>query len=341
MAKAPAFQFYVKDWLSDPLLRQATPLSRGIWIDVLCYMWMMPDQSGRLETTLNKLARLTCSGNLDEARHFINDLWDLGFGDLECDEDLTFPLTEENNNTDITLINRRMYNDYLNRKGGRERQAKYREKGGGDPAHWTAILIKILKRDESMCAYCGRKADTVDHVIPKTKGGNESDENLVACCKRCNMKKGNRTLKDAGMSFWKGYLKLKHQNNTDNNTKITPSSPSTTTTTTPKQIHPEWLNLPLWKEFKKYRTKIKAPLTDHAEKLCIADLKKRIDEGYDQIEIVNQTIMSGKWKSFFAVKGKTGTSIKSTYNFPECGSCGAKASSIKKGTKCNYCGELA
>ena len=104
--------------------------------------------------------------------------------------------------------------------------------------------------------------------------------------------------------------------------------------------HPSWLNLPLWKEFKKYRTKIKAPLTDHAEKLCIADLKKVIDSGHDQGRIINQTIMSGKWKSFFAVKGKIGTSTQSTYNFPECGSCGAKASSIKKGKKCPFCDEI-
>ena len=105
--------------------------------------------------------------------------------------------------------------------------------------------------------------------------------------------------------------------------------------------YPEWLNIPLWKEFKKYRTKIKAPLTDHAEKLCLADLKKVIEMGENQTEVVNQTIMSGKWKSFFSVRNKAGTSIKSTYNFPECGSCGARASSVKKGKECPFCGEIA
>ena len=66
-----------------------------------------------------------------------------------------------------------------------------------------------------------------------------------------------------------------------------------------------------------------------------------IDAGYNQTEIVNQTIMSGKWKSFHPVRGKTGASTQSTYNFPECGSCGAKASSIKKGQECPFCRETA
>jgi len=68
--------------------------------------------------------------------------------------------------------------------------------------------------------------------------------------------------------------------------------------------HPDWLNLDLWKEFKKYRTQIKSPLTDHAEKLCISDLRKVMDKGHIQDDIINQTIMSGKWKSFYPVKQK-------------------------------------
>jgi hypothetical protein len=71
-------------------------------------------------------------------------------------------------------------------------------------------------------------------------------------------------------------------------------------------IFPEWIDKDLWKEFKKYRTKIKSPLTEHAEKLCLADLVKLVDDGEDQIEVINQTIKSGKWKSFYAVKRNFG-----------------------------------
>ncbi len=59
----------------------------------------------------------------------------------------------------------------------------------------------ILKRDGYKCAYCGRSdlPLTIDHVIPRSKGGGETWENLVAACYRCNNKKGNRTPKEAGM----------------------------------------------------------------------------------------------------------------------------------------------
>ena len=61
----------------------------------------------------------------------------------------------------------------------------------------------ILKRDGHKCAYCGR-ADlplTIDHIIPRSKGGDDSWENLVAACLPCNNKKGDRTLDDAGMNL--------------------------------------------------------------------------------------------------------------------------------------------
>lgn len=61
----------------------------------------------------------------------------------------------------------------------------------------------ILKRDGHKCAYCGR-GDlplTIDHVIPKSKGGDESWENLVAACLPCNNKKGDRTPEEANMKI--------------------------------------------------------------------------------------------------------------------------------------------
>jgi 5-methylcytosine-specific restriction endonuclease McrA len=52
----------------------------------------------------------------------------------------------------------------------------------------------VLRRDDYRCAYCGRSADTVDHVQPRSRGGSDSWENLVACCLKCNGAKGSRTL---------------------------------------------------------------------------------------------------------------------------------------------------
>lgn len=61
----------------------------------------------------------------------------------------------------------------------------------------------ILRRDSFRCAYCGR-GDlplTVDHVIPKAKGGADTWENLVCACTVCNNKKGDMTPEDAGLTL--------------------------------------------------------------------------------------------------------------------------------------------
>jgi 5-methylcytosine-specific restriction endonuclease McrA len=61
----------------------------------------------------------------------------------------------------------------------------------------------ILRRDNHKCAYCGRGdlAFTMDHVIPKAKGGKDSWENLVTACLPCNNKKGSKTLEEANMQL--------------------------------------------------------------------------------------------------------------------------------------------
>jgi 5-methylcytosine-specific restriction endonuclease McrA len=58
----------------------------------------------------------------------------------------------------------------------------------------------ILARDNYTCQYCGHVGHdlTVDHVIPKRLGGPTSWDNLVCCCKRCNTKKGDKTVAQAG-----------------------------------------------------------------------------------------------------------------------------------------------
>ena len=56
----------------------------------------------------------------------------------------------------------------------------------------------VLRRDEHRCAYCGRSAATIDHVLPRSRGGRDTWENLVACCLRCNNVKGDRTPQEMG-----------------------------------------------------------------------------------------------------------------------------------------------
>ena len=58
----------------------------------------------------------------------------------------------------------------------------------------------VFARDSWTCQYCGSRSNlTVDHVIPRSKGGNSSWENIVASCAPCNRRKGDRLPRQAGM----------------------------------------------------------------------------------------------------------------------------------------------
>jgi 5-methylcytosine-specific restriction endonuclease McrA len=59
----------------------------------------------------------------------------------------------------------------------------------------------ILRRDGYTCQYCNRRGErlTVDHVVPRSRGGATSWTNVVAACLRCNLKKGSRFVDEAGM----------------------------------------------------------------------------------------------------------------------------------------------
>ncbi|MDR5699725.1 HNH endonuclease [Agromyces aerolatus] len=56
----------------------------------------------------------------------------------------------------------------------------------------------VLRRDEHRCAYCAASAATIDHVLPRSRGGRDTWENLVACCLRCNNVKGDHTPAEMG-----------------------------------------------------------------------------------------------------------------------------------------------
>src|SRR3989454_6858961 len=71
--------------------------------------------------------------------------------------------------------------------------------------HQTRALSRknILLRDRNTCQYCGVSLPaselTLDHVVPRSRGGASSWENLVACCHGCNRRKGNQFSAEANM----------------------------------------------------------------------------------------------------------------------------------------------
>ena len=63
----------------------------------------------------------------------------------------------------------------------------------------------VLIRDRFSCAYCGRGSGkmTVDHIVPRSRGGASCFENCVACCRSCNARKGSHSPSEVGMHLKK------------------------------------------------------------------------------------------------------------------------------------------
>ena len=67
--------------------------------------------------------------------------------------------------------------------------------------------LSVYTRDDYTCQYCGnsyvgdRRRLTIDHVVPRSRGGDTSWENVVTACQDCNRKKGGKTPREAGMQL--------------------------------------------------------------------------------------------------------------------------------------------
>jgi 5-methylcytosine-specific restriction endonuclease McrA len=59
----------------------------------------------------------------------------------------------------------------------------------------------VLARDGHRCVYCTTRADTIDHVVPRSRGGMNEWTNVVAACARCNHRKGDRLLTEIGWAL--------------------------------------------------------------------------------------------------------------------------------------------
>lgn len=72
----------------------------------------------------------------------------------------------------------------------------------------------IFARDKNSCQYCGKRCPmselSLDHVVPKSVGGEAVWNNIVCACTKCNIKKGGRTPKQAGMTLIKKPVQPKH-----------------------------------------------------------------------------------------------------------------------------------
>ncbi len=85
----------------------------------------------------------------------------------------------------------------------------------------------LMHRDRFRCGYCGNKAETIDHVVPRSRGGGHSWENCVACCAPCNHRKADKLLTELG-----GTLRT---------ALVPPSGPHWRLLSSTTELHPTWL----------------------------------------------------------------------------------------------------
>ena len=152
MAKAPAMQFYVRDWLTDVQLRQASPDVRGVWIDCLCLMWLSPEK-GRLTLQKCNVNVTLCNGDVTLCNKFVTQLKALGFGDYEEGPDGT-----------VIITNRRMYREFRQTQSSKARVAKYRAKKRAGRCNADVTLLSA-----SASAYTPPVAPPEDDVTPAQK----------------------------------------------------------------------------------------------------------------------------------------------------------------------------
>lgn len=105
------------------------------------------------------------------------------------------------------------------------------------PARMVAFTrFNLFLRDEFRCQYCGATGDmTFDHVVPRARGGRTTWENVVAACGPCNLRKGSRSLREAGMRLRR--------------TPVQPTADQLLNTGRkfpPNHLHESWLDFLYW-----------------------------------------------------------------------------------------------
>lgn len=125
MGKAPATQWFFKDWLSDVELQKSSSSTRGIWSNALAFMWQAKER-GKISGDKDMLVRMLNS-NTVEFELFILEADENKFCDIER-------IKNNHGNEIMTITNRRMFREEKEKKLHRERQLRYKERKSNTPA---------------------------------------------------------------------------------------------------------------------------------------------------------------------------------------------------------------
>ena len=100
----------------------------------------------------------------------------------------------------------------------------------------ASTRFNLFLRDEFKCQYCGSKGDmTFDHIVPRSKGGRTTWENVVASCQKCNLRKGSKSIKNAGLRLRQKPIKPDPEYLRNQGRKFPPN-----------YLHESWLDYLYW-----------------------------------------------------------------------------------------------
>jgi len=175
----PFLKFYTSDWRADPRLKMCSPAARGMWIEMICLMHEATPYGHLLvhgqNPTEAQLASLTGI-----------QIAELGGLIAELERNGVFSRTREG-----VIYSPEMAADQERFSSGLKR-----------PAVPLPVRRAVLERDGQRCVYCGCTEGPfhLDHVIPWSRGGQHTTENMVVACQPCNAAKSDMNLQE-----WRGY----------------------------------------------------------------------------------------------------------------------------------------
>lgn len=160
----------MRDWLSDPQLKMVSYQTKGIWIDLLCYLWESPER-GKIEGTPEQFMQMIgCS----------EEQWNQFFKDAT----VTKFANVTNCNGIVTVCNRRMFREEKERKNTRLRVQKYRDKEKGNGKSNAPVTPPSSSSSSKKKKYIKKtrkfkqeEFDTFYKTYPKRQGKDKALEN--------------------------------------------------------------------------------------------------------------------------------------------------------------------
>jgi ribosomal protein L37E len=167
MAEFAAMPLFTDSWVADTA--HLTRSERGMYMDLLVICWRSPEC--RVPNDMDWIYRkLGCRGNA-----------------TECD--VAYAIVQEFMTSDGNWL--------FPENASAWRHADWMAHPCRWDGHgWRVIRMFILHRDHWTCRYCGSEANHVDHIIPRSRGGRNTHENLNAACSDCNWSKGDKLLSE-------------------------------------------------------------------------------------------------------------------------------------------------